>query len=128
MKKMWRVKTHETNSVPILADYPNLISKLLHLRGLTEPEKIRDFLNPEYEKLHDPFLFSEMPKAVARIRQAIANQEKVCIYADYDADAITAASVVFLGLKKLGLIADCYIPDRFAEGYGMNVDSIKAIA
>jgi single-stranded-DNA-specific exonuclease len=69
-----------------------------------------------------------MQQAVERIRRSIDQQEKVTIYADYDADAITAAAVVYLALQKLGLRADYYIPDRFAEGYGMNLEAVAAIA
>ncbi len=125
--KQWKIKTLETNQSPALPEYPPLIVKLLALRGITDPEKIRDFLTPDYGKLHDPFLFVDMQKAVTRIEQAIERNEKITIYADYDADAITAASVVYLGLKKLGITADCYIPDRFAEGYGMNAEAIRTI-
>ncbi len=124
----WKLKNVETNNLPILPEYPNLILKLLAQRGLFEAGSIHDFLNPDYGKLHDSFKFKQMQKGVNRIWQAIEQKEKVTIYADYDADAITALSVVFLGLKKLGLIADFYIPDRFAEGYGMNLDAIRTIA
>jgi single-stranded-DNA-specific exonuclease len=126
--KAWQIKSLETNSLPNLPEYPSLIGRLLALRGLTDAEQIRDFLNPDYAKLHDPFLFADMNQAVARIWQAIEKKEKITIYADYDADAITAASVVYLGLQKLGITAACYIPDRFTEGYGMNLDAIKSLA
>lgn len=125
--KQWHVKNLQKN-LPNLPEYPSLIVRLLALRGLTESEAIRDFLDPDYEKLNSPFLFLQMQKAVERIEVAIKNQEKITIYSDYDADAITAASVVYLGLKKLGIVADCYIPDRFTEGYGVNADAIKLIA
>ncbi len=125
--KEWKLKTLETN-IPNLPEYTPLILRLLALRGITEPDHIHDFLNPDYTKLHDPFLFKDMQLAVDRINRAITENQKITIYADYDADAITAASVVFLGLKKLGVNAECYIPDRFTEGYGMNVDAIKTIA
>ena len=113
--------------MPDLPEYPDLILKLLALRGITDPEKIRDFLDPDYAKLHDPFLFQDMQKAVERIRQAIEHQEKITIYADYDADAITACAVVYLALKKLGCQPEYYIPDRFTEGYGLNLEAIKTI-
>jgi single-stranded-DNA-specific exonuclease len=126
--KRWKIKTIETNSLPVLPQYPSLIVKLLALRGLVSTDRIQDFLNPDFEKLHSPFLFKQMKQAVERIKSAIEKKEKITIYADYDADAITAAAVVFLGLKKLGLTAECYIPDRNSEGYGMNTDAIRSIA
>ena len=124
----WRVKSLETEKLPIFPEYPSLVLRLLALRGLTETEQIRDFLDPDYNKLHDPFKFRQMQEACERIRQAIEKGEGVTIYADYDADAITAAAILYLGLKKLGLTADYYIPDRFSEGYGMNSEAIAAIA
>jgi len=126
--KTWKVKTIETNNLPNLPEYPSLIVKLLAMRGLVEDEQIRNFLSPDYGKLHDPFRFQQMQTAVDRILLAIEGKEKITIYADYDADAITAAAVVYLGLKKLGHNAEYYIPDRFSEGYGMNTEAIKAIA
>jgi len=128
VKKQWKIKTPPEAPLPNLPQYPNLILRLLALRGITEESAIHDFLDPDYEKLHDPFLFKDMQKAVERINQAIKRQEKVAIYADYDADAITACSVLYLALKKLGLTPVSYIPDRFTEGYGMNQDAIRKLA
>src|SRR3990167_436145 len=124
----WSLKRLEISDLPNQPELPPLIGRLLALRGLIDPSQINDFLNPEYNKLHDPFLFKQMQDAVVRIKQAIERNEKITIYADYDADAITAAAVVFLALQKLGLAADYYIPDRFSEGYGMNVEAVKKIA
>jgi single-stranded-DNA-specific exonuclease len=111
-----------------LPEYPELIGKLLGLRGITTAQDAEEFLNPDYNKLHDPFLFGDMQKAKERIERAIEAKEKIHVYADYDADAITALSVMYLALKKLGADLDYYIPDRFTEGYGMNTDAIKKIA
>lgn len=127
MPKTWKVKEVPENTAN-LPEYPPLITRLLALRGITEGAEIENFLNPEYELLHDPFLFKDMQKAVERIHKAIENKEKIVIYADYDADAITAASVMHQALKKLGNTPTTYIPDRFTEGYGMNTDAIRKLA
>jgi single-stranded-DNA-specific exonuclease len=126
VKKRWLIK-EKTIQVPNLPQYPGFVLNLLALKGLTTEEQVNDFLNLDYGKLHDPFLFKDMQKACERIWQAIEKQEKIVIYSDYDADAITALSTVYLGLKKLGAKLGYYIPDRFTEGYGMNVDAIKKI-
>jgi len=126
MKKNWKLKELSI-PLPEMPEYPSLIVRLLALRGLTTPEVIRDYLNPDYAKLHDPFLFKDMQKAVQRIRTAVDKQEKIAIYADYDTDAITACSVVYLGLKKLGITSLYYIPDRFTEGYGMNTEAVRKL-
>lgn len=127
MKKQWFVKSLETKILPDLPEYPNLILKLLALRGISSADEIRDFLDPDYGKLHDPFRFKDMQKAVARIWTAIETKQKITIYADYDADAITAAAVLYLALQKLGARPEAYIPDRFTEGYGLNLEAINAI-
>ncbi len=127
MKKLWRIKELQ-NAVPELPEYSSLVLRLLALRGITEAQAIHDFLEPEYEKLHDPFLFKDMQKSIDRIFQAIEQKEQVAIYADYDADAITACSVLYLALKKLGITAEYYIPDRFTEGYGINQEAIRKLA
>ncbi|HYC79400.1 MAG TPA: single-stranded-DNA-specific exonuclease RecJ [Candidatus Binatia bacterium] len=127
MKKKWLVKQLVGTVLPNLPEYPSLVVNLLALRGMTEPEAIQNYLNPDYAKLFDPFLFKDMQKACDRIWQALANKERITIYADYDADAITASSVMTLGLRKLGGIVECYIPDRFTEGYGMNLDAMRKV-
>jgi single-stranded-DNA-specific exonuclease len=101
--------------------------ELLAMRGFDSEEKILEYLNFDYGKLHDPFLFMDMQKTVTRIFDAIEKKEKIVIYSDYDADAITALSVMYLALKKLGANLDYYIPDRFSEGYGMNIDAVRKI-
>ncbi|MEO8065319.1 MAG: single-stranded-DNA-specific exonuclease RecJ [Candidatus Doudnabacteria bacterium] len=128
MKKQWKVKNFDAKILPNLPQYPNLILKLLSLRGIASEEGIGDFLDPDFNKLHDPFLFKQMQTAVTRIWKAIEYEEKITIFADYDADAITACAVLYLALRKLGAKADYYIPDRFTEGYGLNQEAIKSIA
>lgn len=127
MKKKWLIKELNTDEMPALPEYPTLVSRILALRGINDQQQINDFLNPDYSKLIDPFTFKDMRKACERIWQAIDAKQKIVIYADYDADAITASSVMTLGLRKLGATVDCYIPDRFTEGYGMNLDAIKKV-
>ncbi len=126
MKKKWVIKD-KPKEVANLPGYPELVLNLLASRGFKEESSINEFLNPDYTQLHDPFLFKDMQRACSRIFDAIGKQEKIVIYSDYDADAITALSVMYLGLKKLGAKLDYYIPDRFSEGYGMNPEAVKKI-
>ena len=85
---------------------------LLVNRGVTGLKGGQAFLNPSLDQLHDPFLLKDMGKAVDRIHQAIANQEKIFIYGDYDADGITSSSLLSLYLRSLGGNVDVYIPSR----------------
>ncbi len=118
MPKNWTVKP---------CPYADLAATLLYQRGLTDKEDIQKFLDPKYEDLNNPFLFMDMQKAVGRILAAIKNGEGICIYGDYDADAVTANAVVQLALRHLGVEVKSYIPDRFTEGYGLNLEALQKI-
>ncbi|MHB8871258.1 MAG: single-stranded-DNA-specific exonuclease RecJ [Candidatus Doudnabacteria bacterium] len=105
----------------------DLFAQLLANRGISGEKEISDFLNPEYDQLNDPFLFLEMRKAVDRIWKAIQKKEKILVYSDYDADAITANAVLFRMFEALGVNVGTYIPDRFSEGYGLNLEAFNKI-
>lgn len=130
MKKKWNVLAEPDKRVAdIYKDLNPLVGRLLYNRNIRTKKEVADFLSPEYQSLSDPFRMADVEKAVARVLQAVKEQEKVTIYADYDADAVTSAAVIYRALKQLGLKnLDCYIPDRFSEGYGINVEAIKKIA
>lgn len=116
MNRIWNVQKQTEK---------DLITQLLANRGLNSDEEIAAFLRPDYGKLHDPFIFKDMKKAVDRIWQAIKNKEKILIYSDYDADAVTANAVLFRMFEFFGVKPEIYIPDRFSEGYGLNVAAFK---
>ena len=100
-----------------------LFVRLLKSRGLTP-----DFLNPQYEQTIDPFTLPGMEAAVARIKQAIQNHEKILIYGDYDVDGVTASTLMEQTLLLAGVNPkniDIMLPDRFADGYGMSPKLIK---
>src|SRR6185369_13376413 len=103
MSKVWKLKPEITQEVnEELKEYPKLLRQLLFNRGLVSKNQVEDFLNPVYENLNSPFLFQDMEKAVERIWQAIEDKEKICIYGDYDADAVTANAVLQQTFKYLG--------------------------
>lgn len=108
-------------------EFSTLGAQLLYNRGFNNKEEVLEFINPKYEDLHDPFLFQDMQKAVDRIWHAIENKEGICVYGDYDADAVTANAVLQQTFKYLGVIAESYIPDRFTEGYGLNLEAFEKI-
>lgn len=100
-----------------------LFERLLEARGLS-----KSFLDPKYENLTDPFILPGMKDAVARIKTAIKNGEKILIYGDYDVDGVTASTVMEDTLKLAGVPAEnigIMLPDRFADGYGMSPRLIK---
>lgn len=128
MAKVWRVKPAVSKEV--LEQFPelrSLVVQLLYNRGIDNPGRAETFLNSEYHNLYSPFLFAEMQVAVDRIWQAIKNKEKILVYADYDADAVTANTVLQQTFRYLNVDVASYIPDRFTEGYGLNIEAFKKI-
>ncbi|MBQ3294045.1 single-stranded-DNA-specific exonuclease RecJ [Candidatus Saccharibacteria bacterium] len=95
-----------------------LFTQLVEKRHLTE-----DYLHPKYDQLEDPATLPDMAKAVARIKQAIANNERILIYGDYDVDGVTASTVMEQALKLAKIPPSSItimLPDRFIDGYGMS--------
>lgn len=120
MKRIWKAKPKIEG---------DLLQQLLRNRGLTTPQEIEDFLDPRYERMYDPFLMQDMAPAVARIETALERGEKITVYADYDADGVTAAAVLLRFFQGLGYAEiDYYIPDRFEESYGVNTEAVETLA
>ena len=106
---------------------PELIVKLLLNRGLRTNEEVQAFLNPSTGNLYDPFLMTDMEKAVDRIIEALGSKECIYLFGDYDVDGITAVSMLYLFLKDLGGDVHYYIPDRQIDGYGLSAGGIQRI-
>ena len=105
-----------------------MIATLLIQRGISTFEEAKSFFRPNLNELHDPFLMKDMDKAVVRIRKAIKNQENILIYGDYDVDGTTSVSLVYSYLSTIHKNLATYIPDRYAEGYGISFQSIDFAA
>ena len=111
-------------------------ARMLVVRGIQTADAARAFVRPSLDKLHDPFLMRDMDKAVERLHRAIAQNEKILIYGDYDVDGTTAVALVYRFLEGVqSPIADCqspnidyYIPDRYTEGYGVSTQGIDYAA
>jgi single-stranded-DNA-specific exonuclease len=95
-----------------------ILKNILNWKGIPK-EEVRQFIDFDMTP-YSPYLLSNMDKAVARIQESINKNEKVCIIGDYDADGITATSVLYIGLRSLFSNVIWQIPDRFKDGYGMN--------
>ena len=111
-------------------------ARMLVVRGIQTAAAARAFVRPSLDKLHDPFLMRDMDKAVERLHRAIAQNEKILIYGDYDVDGTTAVALMYRFLEGVqSPIADCqspnidyYIPDRYTEGYGVSTQGIDYAA
>lgn len=100
------------------------IATILCQRNIETFEAAKNYFRPSLEHIHDPFLMKDMDLAVTRIETAIANNENILIYGDYDVDGTTAVSVVSSYLKTIYSNIATYIPDRYAEGYGVSYKGI----
>lgn len=100
------------------------IASLLLQRGIETYEEARQFFRPNLNELHDPFLMKDMDKAVARIEKALAEEEPILVFGDYDVDGTTAVSLMSSYLKTRSNAIATYIPDRYEEGYGVSIQGI----
>ncbi|MGD0328723.1 MAG: single-stranded-DNA-specific exonuclease RecJ [Minisyncoccia bacterium] len=118
----------ETLRAELIA-YDDLTAALLARRGISTREEAEKFLNPSYEEhLYDPFLMTDMKRAVERLATAIRSGEKIAIWSDYDCDGIPGSVILHDFLKKVGANFEIYIPHRHDEGYGMNIDGVEGLA
>ena len=132
MQKKWNIHQSEDSEV-ISALQKDLsiditVAKLLVQRGITNFEEAKTFFRPSLDMLHDPFLMKGMDVAVERIIKAITNREKILIFGDYDVDGTTSVALVYSFFRKYIPEIRYYIPDRYAEGYGISFKSIDYAA
>ncbi|WP_339845970.1 single-stranded-DNA-specific exonuclease RecJ [Dokdonia sp. Asnod1-B02] len=104
------------------------ISRLLIQRDIDTFEKAKQFFRPSLDDLHDPFLMKDMDVAVARIEQAIAQGENILVFGDYDVDGTTSVALMSSYLDTIHPQVATYIPDRYAEGYGVSYMGIDFAA
>jgi single-stranded-DNA-specific exonuclease len=128
--KIWQYQNPDIDTSLTLAaelGITPLVARLLVNRGIKTVEEGKTYLHPTYADLHSPFDMADMEKAVERIRQAIKKGEQICIYGDYDADGTTATALLVNAFRHIDFPVEYYIPDRYDEGYGLNVDAVKEI-
>ena len=106
-----------------------LFERILTARGLMTRAARQAFLQPDYMAVkHDPFLLPDMKKAVARLKQAREQGEKIVIYGDYDIDGLSATALLLDAFGKFGFEdVDAFIPNRFVEGYGMTMGAVDKV-
>lgn len=126
-EKKWIMAFDDGDSiVPDWADFDPLFLRLLANRDLFEKPEIELFLKSTYKKnSFDPFLFSDMKKAVDLIIKHLKKQNRIAVYGDYDADGVTSSAILVETLKTLHADAIVYIPHRVNEGYGVNRGAVE---
>lgn len=107
---------------------PKELLQILYNRGIDTNEKLDMFLLCDMTLAHDPDIICDIKKAATSILDAVINNEKICVYGDYDVDGITSTTIMLTILNALGADTMFYIPNRLTEGYGMNESAIKEIS
>lgn len=105
---------------------PELVARVLLARGLDDPERAKAFLRPDLRTLADPFLFTDMRKAVARIREALQHGQPILIHGDYDVDGISGTVLLHKFFNLLSATSKAYVPAR-TDGYSISPASVAAI-
>ena len=130
LNKKWTLAEPSAEKAAALASALNLpifIARLLVARKVATPAEAESFLQSDLARLHDPFLMKGMDLAVDRVVAAISAGEKITVYGDYDVDGVTAASLMVHFLRELDTPFGYYLPERMAEGYGVNKPALQKI-
>ena len=132
MEKRWvQAAAADEDIRDSLAQQLNIDKKLAEIlaqRGIRSFDEAKDFFRPKMEDLHDPFLMKDMDKAVRRIEEALAENERILIYGDYDVDGTTSVALAYSFFSQFTSEIEYYIPDRHKEGYGISTAGIDYAA
>ncbi len=132
-QKLWRDRLDARGAAKALAiaqryQLPEMLARVIAGRGI-DIDAVDDFLDPTIRKLMpDPSTVTQMEAAAKRIADAATRGEKVAIFGDYDVDGATSAALLAWHLRHCGLDPLIHIPDRIFEGYGPNIDAVRALA
>lgn len=125
MEKRWKILPCNVDNAKelqkVLGISPSLCN-ILAQRGVASYEEAKNYFRPQLNMLHSPWLMKDMQKAVDRVINAIANNEKILIFGDYDVDGTTAVACVYQFIVTIydAERVDFYIPHRYREGYGVS--------
>jgi single-stranded-DNA-specific exonuclease len=131
--RAWRDRLDERGASRALSiaqrhGLPDLLARVLAGRDVPVDE-IEAFLDPTIKRLMpDPHVVTAMEAAAGRIADAAQSGEQIAIFGDYDVDGATSAALMTRFLRACGLDPFIHIPDRLFEGYGPNVEAVRALA
>jgi single-stranded-DNA-specific exonuclease len=125
IEKRWHILQTNPKKISDLQQSLNIhpvLCNILVQRGIETFEQAHHFFRPQLSDLHDPWSMKDMDKAVDRIVKAIASNEKILVFGDYDVDGTTSVACLFQFLQKIydSSLLDFYIPHRYKEGYGVS--------
>ena len=128
--KQWVIRSPDDRSQELARSLKvsPLLAQLLINRGITETAQASAFLRPKLTDLIEPGRMPGIGPAVSRLKQAVAQKQKITVYGDYDVDGITGVAVLWQVLTLLGANVEYYIPHRVEEGYGLNAEAVESLA
>ncbi|MCP3931652.1 MAG: single-stranded-DNA-specific exonuclease RecJ [Bacteroidetes bacterium] len=125
VEKQHYIPTQNQKEIALALNLDPLIIHLAELRKYKGIDSISAFLFPSLTELPDPFDMSDMKKAVSLVFRAMKMKSEILIWGDYDVDGITGTCLLIRFFKSIGVKVKHYIPDRFADGYGLNCSALK---
>jgi single-stranded-DNA-specific exonuclease len=131
MPHLWLLPSPDPRDVEALSSALGIgapAAGILVHRGLGDPAAARRFLEASLDDLHDPLTMRDMPRAVARLREAIRDGQKILIYGDYDVDGTTSVVLLTKAIELAGGAAGHYVPHRLKDGYGMRPEVVETAA
>jgi single-stranded-DNA-specific exonuclease len=130
-RRHWKIKdVSDELSIQRLTDSLNIspiLARLLVIRDIKTFNQAKQFFRPSIESLYDPFLMDQMESATTRVITALTQNQKICIYGDYDVDGTCATALLYMFLKELDSNVEFYIPRRLEEGYGISTTAIDIV-
>ncbi|MEK6714789.1 MAG: single-stranded-DNA-specific exonuclease RecJ [Candidatus Omnitrophota bacterium] len=130
MHKRWNIAEPDCSLRDLLSNslgIPSVLAQILINRNIRTKEEADMFMRSDMSFLHSPLSLPDIDKAIARIKQAIKNNEKVFLFGDYDVDGVTSCALLKLTLEKLGLQVKYCLPHRVKDGYGINKKAIDFV-
>ena len=127
-RRTWKMRTVEQDTVVELArarELPEIVARLLVLRGVSDPEAAAEHLAPSLMRLHSPRLLPGMDAACERLARAVREGEVILIHGDYDVDGVTGTALLVRMLGLVGAKVAWHIPNRFTDGYAFGTHSIE---
>jgi len=127
---IWQIKDDPCSALSLAGKLgiSELLAALLIHRNITSADSAQSFLFPKLGALRDPFLLKDMDRAAELTKSFIVEKKKITIYGDYDADGITATSLLYDFFSQLKIPISFYIPHRLEEGYSLNEKAVREIA